>query len=92
MISGRVTPENPFTVDILPLAYSNERVLYGILAVSGAHALCSLEQSEYDWRSLYAVTLRSIKHDLVSWHVMDLEQKVGLSTATLLLTLCEVSF
>ncbi|KAH8811157.1 fungal-specific transcription factor domain-containing protein [Xylogone sp. PMI_703] len=89
-VSARITPENPFITHILPLAFSNERVLYSILAISSAHAICSSGYPEHEWRSLYAVALRSIKHDLVDWEVMGVERQIGLCVATLLLALCEV--
>ncbi len=90
-LAGRPSPQNAFLTHLIPVAYQDARVVQCLLALSGAQ-LCyqSLEQFEHGARSHYAVTLRNVKHSLLTWKLLDAVQLVGLLWTTLLLCFFEV--
>ncbi|KAH7383949.1 fungal-specific transcription factor domain-containing protein [Pyrenochaeta sp. MPI-SDFR-AT-0127] len=89
-LAGRVSPRNAFLSHLIPLAYQDARVVQCLLALSGAQLCYHSNHYEHNARSHYAVSLRSVKHALLDWHVLKATELAGLLTSTLMLCFFEV--
>lgn len=89
-LAGRIHPLNPFVSHLIPVAVTEAAVFQCILAISGAQLCAKSDEYEHSARSHYAVSLRSVKHNLLQWQNADTKSLMGLLTATLLLGFFEV--
>ncbi|KAF1849018.1 uncharacterized protein K460DRAFT_280828 [Cucurbitaria berberidis CBS 394.84] len=89
-LAGRLAPRNAFLSHLLPVAYQDARVVQCILALSGAQLCFRSNQFEYNARSHYMASLRSVKHALLTWRSLTTTELVGLLTTTLLLCYFEI--
>jgi len=84
---------NPFITYVLPLAYSSDLIMHGVLALSGAH-LCFASTSAVittaTWTH-YALALRGTKHALIRKINGESVNTLHLLLVTLLLCQVEVS-
>lgn len=84
-LAGRVEPQNAFISHLVPVAYTDPAVFQCILALSGAQLYAKIDEYEHHARSHYAVSLRSVKHNLLDWRKAGTTSLMALLTATLLL-------
>lgn len=89
-LPGRIIADNPYLTNILPLAFSDDKVLHSILALSGVHLAYKSVELEYESRSHYAAAIRGVKEGLVKWKSMDPSALLALLTSMLSLCMCEV--
>lgn len=89
-LAGRVEPQNAFISHLVPVAYTDPAVFQCILALSGAQLYAKIDEYEHHARSHYAVSLRSVKHNLLDWRKAGTTSLMALLTATLLLGFFEV--
>ncbi|KAH7082819.1 fungal-specific transcription factor domain-containing protein [Paraphoma chrysanthemicola] len=89
-LAGRTEPKNPFLSHLVPIACTEPALLRCMLAVSGAQLLIQSAEYEGEARSNYAVSLRSVKHNLVNWRESQTSVLVSLLTSTIMLGFFEV--
>lgn len=83
---GRIIADNLYLTNILPLAFSDDKVLHSILALSGMHIAYKSIEFEYKSRSHYAAAVRGVREGLVKWKSMDPSALLALLTS--MLNLC----
>ncbi|KAH7093477.1 fungal-specific transcription factor domain-containing protein [Paraphoma chrysanthemicola] len=89
-LAGKTEPKNPFLSHLVPIACNEPSVLRCMLAVSGAQLSVQSAEYEGEARSNYAVSLRSVKHNLVNWRESQTSVIVSLLTSTIMLGFFEV--